>query len=83
MAKLTELILMFQKYYNEHGDMQVVFRFEDDNIVDILSTGLSYADNINDEKVKVCWLKGYAKVDQTGDQEKVETEVPEPDLQAS
>lgn len=56
MAKLTDLILTFQKYFNEHGDMQVVFRDKDNKIVDLLSCGLSYADNIKDEKISVCWV---------------------------
>lgn len=56
MAKLTDLILTFQKYFNAHGDMQVVYRDKDNKVVDLLSSGLSYADNINDEKIKVCWI---------------------------
>ncbi len=56
MAKLTDLILTFQSYFNEYGDMQVVFRDRDNHVVDLLSSGLSYADNIKDERVKVCWV---------------------------
>lgn len=56
MAKLTDLILKFKHYLDAHGDMQVVFRDEHNQPFDIISSGLSYADNINDEKIKVCWV---------------------------
>jgi len=56
MAKLSDLILTFQNYYNKQGDMQVVFRDKDNQAFDIISTGLSYADNVLDEKIKVCWV---------------------------
>ena len=56
MAKLSDLILTFQTYFNEYGDMQIVYRDKDNHIVDLISCGLSYADNINDDKVKVCWV---------------------------
>ena len=55
-AKLTDLILTFQKYFNQHGDMQVVYRNKDNHIFDVMGCGISMADNIKDEKVKVCWL---------------------------
>lgn len=55
-AKLTDLILTFQRYFNQHGDMQVVYRNKDNSIFDVMSCGLSMADTVNNQKVKVCWL---------------------------
>ena len=56
MAKITELLLQMKRYLDEFGDCQVVFKYTDNTIKDILSCGMSKAQNIKDEEVKVCWM---------------------------
>ena len=52
MAKITELLLQMKRYLDEFGDVQVVLKYTDNTIKDILSCGMSKAQNIKDEEVR-------------------------------
>lgn len=58
MAKISELLLQMKKYMDQFGDVQVVFKYPDNSIKDILSCGMSKAVNIKEEDISVCWLAG-------------------------
>lgn len=58
MAKITELILDLKKTLDQFGDMQVVFRHNDNKVSDILSCGVSKAIDIKDQDIKVYWMAG-------------------------